>query len=428
MITHDLLTDSTRADGAAVDLATLRDLRAQDLRPGPLPVTMPTAVPAHPPLLITRPSLADDQVRTDTLNWLAARAGYYRTADPDEESLLHAMETSALGRPPVADTARTIDADLAEVYLWLARRWLYLAKGTADPRYLNAALKLVSACLVAPLPATELAADTLARALEALDTVTVHPPRPSTPLPTTEFAADTAAPAGAREPRIAVLAGADSRGLPQFLAAARNLPVVGVVLHEDGQQAQPPGSAYASAWYPAPRGTRLRPAPEPSAVPHHRVAHRDWASAAVRLAAWGTDLLVLIGMDVVPAPVLDVPSLGTINAHNGALPGYRGMDAVAWAVLAGNPVVCSVHHVTAAVDAGNVLAEREVPTSAADLRQAVKDTQLQLLTDVCRDVAATGALPAGRPQDGTARRYYRMHPALRQHLDAAVPRLTGAAS
>ncbi|MFJ8442793.1 formyltransferase family protein [Kitasatospora griseola] len=428
MITPDLLTDSTRADGAHIDLGTLRNLRAQDLRPGPLPVTMPSAVTASPPLVIARPSLADDRVRADTRNWIAARAGQYRAADPGDEALLHAVETSVLGRPPVADTARAIDANLAEVYLWLARRWLDLARGSADPRYLNAALKLLSVCLVAPLPPTELAADTLARALEALDTVTVHPPRPSTPPPAAEFAAGAAAPAGAREPRIAVLAGADSRGLPQFLAAARNLPVVGVVLHEDGQRAQPPGSAYTSAWYPAPRGTRLRPAPEPSSVPHYRVHHRDWAAAAAHLAAWDTDLLVLIGMDVVPASVLGVPRLGTINAHNGALPGYRGMDAVAWAVLAGDPVVCSVHHATADVDAGNVLATCEVPTGAVDLRQAVKDTQLQLLTDVCRRVSTTGVLPEGRSQSGAARRYYRMHPALRQHLDAATPRLTGAAS
>jgi folate-dependent phosphoribosylglycinamide formyltransferase PurN len=103
------------------------------------------------------------------------------------------------------------------------------------------------------------------------------------------------------------------------------------------------------------------------------------------------------------------------------------MDAVAWAILAQDPIVCSVHHVTADVDAGNVLAARTVPTSTPDLRQGVKDAQLELLVDVCRHVAVTGTLPAGQPQTGCARSYYRMHPALRHLLDHA-PRWNGATS
>ncbi|MEU5383242.1 formyltransferase family protein [Kitasatospora cineracea] len=426
MITADALTDSARLDGATIAFTTLRDLRAQALRPAALPTTTPAAPVARPPLLIARPSHADSQVRTDTRSWIAALAGRHQAPAPGEEALLHAVETSALSRPPVADTARAIDADLAEVYVRLARRWLELARGSEDPRYLNAALKLLGACLVAPLPATELAADTLARALEALDTLTVHPPRPLM-RPLADAAARTTEPAATLEPRIAVLAGADSRGLPQFLAAARTLPITGVVLHEAGRRAEPAGSAYASAWYPPSRSTRARLAPAPSTVAHRRVEHRDWAAVAAYLTEWRTDLLVLIGMDVVPAPVLTVPTLGTINAHNGALPGYRGMDAVAWAVLAGDPVVCSVHHVTADVDAGNILAAREVSADTPDLRQDVKGTQLDLLTQVCRHVAATGALPTGQPQTGTPRRYYRMHPALRHRLDTST-HPTGAAS
>ncbi|WP_316521715.1 formyltransferase family protein [Kitasatospora brasiliensis] len=425
-MTPDALTDSARTDGGPITVATLRDLRAQALRPSPPPAPLPAVPPAGPPLLIARPSLADNQARAAARGWIAARAGQRRVADPGDEALLHVVETSALGRPPVETVARAIDADLAELYLLLAGHWLTLAQGAADRRYLNAALKLLGVCLVAPLPATELAADTLARSLEALDTLTVHSPWPSgRPLPVVETA--TNAPATMLEPRIAVLAGADSRGLPQFLDAARNLPIAGVVLHDAGQRAEPPSSAYASAWYPASDSTRPRPVPEPSTVPHQRAAHRDWLTIAAHLADWRTDLLVLIGMDVVPSTILAVPHLGTINAHNGALPGYRGMDAVAWAVLAGDPVVCSVHHVTEDVDAGHVLTAREVPTGVPGLRQSVKDTQLELLTDVCLHVAATGFLPAGQPQTGTPRRHYRMHPALRQRLDTA-PRPNGAAA
>ncbi|WP_327073225.1 formyltransferase family protein [Kitasatospora purpeofusca] len=428
MITPDSLTDEARTDGDTITVAALRDLRGQALQPPPAPPASGVTLTSRPPLLVARPTLADHQVRAATRIWLASRAGHHRANDPAEEALLHAVETSALARPPIDGTAATVDADLADIYLTLARHWLELTKNSADPRYLNAALKLLSICLVAPVPASEQGATTLAATLEALDTTTVPPTLSSSIARRHAYATPVVpAPTGAPEPRIAVLAGADSRGLPQFLAAAHNLPITGVVLHEGGQQQEPPGSAYGTPWYPATRATHPRLALAASPLPHHRVAHRDWNAAAAHLADWGTDLLVLIGMDVIPPTVLAVPLLGTINAHNGALPAYRGMDAVAWAVLTGQPVVCSVHHVTEQVDAGHVLATSDVPTDAPDLRQAVKDTQLRLLTDVCRHVATTGALPAGQPQTGPTRRYYRMHPALRHLLDAATNPI-GAAS
>ncbi|GAA2773717.1 formyltransferase family protein [Kitasatospora cinereorecta] len=431
MITVDALTDSALMDGDTITPATLRNLRGQALQPVTPPATANTTVTSRPPLLIARPTQVDGHVRAAARAWLAARAGYHRANDPAEEALLHTVETSALARPPIRSAALRVDAELAATYLTLGRHWLDLAKASGDVRYLNASLKLLSTCLVAPVPATELAATTLARALEALDALAVHPARPAgraQPLNDTE---DVSPPtSGTVEPRIAVLAGADSRGLPQFLDATRNLPIAGVVLHEGSQRPEPSGSAYSTAWYPASRAVRPRLSPEPSTAPHQSVAHRDWSSAASHLAAWGTDLLVLIGMDVVPTTVLHVPRLGTINAHNGALPSYRGMDAVAWAVLAGHPVVCSVHHVTEKVDAGHVLAADEVAADAPDLRQAVKDTQIRLLAAICRQVTTTGALSAGRPQAGTPRRYYRMHPALRRLLDtsSAPPSPIGAAS
>ncbi|MFD0572506.1 formyltransferase family protein [Kitasatospora gansuensis] len=427
MITPETLTDAARTDGDTITVAALRHLRGQALQPAPVPPVSGATVTSRPPLLIARPTLADQQIRAAARTWLASRA-HHRANDPAEEALLHAVETSALARPPIADTASTVDADLADIYLTLARHWLELTKNSADPRYLNAALKLLSISLVAPVPATEQGAAALAAALEALDTTTVPPAPPGSSTRQHAYTAPAIpAPTGAVEPRIAVLAGADSRGLPQFLAAAHSLPITGVVLHDGGQRQEPPGSAYGAAWYPAPRATHPRLALAASPLPHHRVAHRDWSAAAAHLADWGTDLLVLIGMDVIPPTVLAVPRLGTINAHNGALPTYRGMDAVAWAVLTGSPVVCSVHHVTEHVDAGHVLATSDVPSDAPDLRQAVKDTQLRLLADVCRHVATTGALPAGQPQAYPTRRYYRMHPALRRLLDVTTSPI-GAAS
>ncbi|MCX5402281.1 formyltransferase family protein [Streptomyces sp. NBC_00102] len=407
-------------DGDLITAGSLSALRAGFVRQAPplLAGRLSLGLPA--PVLVARPATASGNVRAQTRAWLSGRIGHHYASDPAEEALLHAVETSALVRPPVPKRVATVDAELAELYLWLCRHWIGITRATADPRYLNAALKLLAVCLTAPVPPTSLAVAVLSQALETLDTL--PRPRPAR-LPAATPVAERPAPT-ARDGRIAVMAGADSKGLPLFLDAARTagFSVAGVVLHQDRGGSPAPDSVYASAWYPSPRQAAVFPAGRAAlvdapAAPTVRVAHRDWPNAAAALTEWKTDLLVLIGMDVVPATVLDAPRTGTVNAHNGALPAYRGMDAVAWAVLAGDRPVCSVHTVTEAVDAGDVLAQREVPADSPDLRQAVKDAQISLLTEVCAGFARSGELPSGRRQHGTARRFYRMHPALRRLLD-----------
>ncbi|MFI9362042.1 formyltransferase family protein [Kitasatospora sp. NPDC053057] len=433
MIDTSAISQQAVSDGDLITPTVLGLLRRRELQPTrQLPAARLT-VSSAAPLLIARPSHASSDVRAHARAWLAGRAGHYRATDPAEESMLHAVETSALARPPADQIAQKLDADLVEIYLWLCRHWIGLTRTTADPRYVNAALKVLGVCLLAPVSPTDLASQALAEALEATDTIVG--PR------TSEVGDDhpvlSPIPAALVPPRarVAVLAGAGSRGLPRFLAAAHTarVPIAGVLHYESGIAPIPDTSTYASAWYPEPRSPA---APRlalsgadgnPGAERHQRIEHRDWSMAASALDRWGCDLLVLVGMDVVPRTVLTVPRLGTVNAHNGALPAYRGMDAVAWATFTGDDVVCSVHEVTEQVDAGGVYAQRIVPANAVDLRQAVKDTQIALLTEVCLAVTATGTLPTARPQRGCPRRYYRMHPVLRRHLDT-VPGPIGAAS
>jgi methionyl-tRNA formyltransferase len=131
--------------------------------------------------------------------------------------------------------------------------------------------------------------------------------------------------------------------------------------------------------------------------------------------------VILAGMPVVPAAVLATARLGVINAHNGALPAYRGMDAVGWALLNGDSVTCTVHIARPAVDAGEVIADLGVPPApAGTLRSRVKDAQVTLLLDAAAFTARHGRLPAAAPQRaGAGRHYYRMHPHLKRLLDAS---------
>ena len=383
----------------------------------------PAAAPDVPPTALARPSRADPRVRAQARAWLAANADRFQPQDPGEGALLHAVETSALVRPPIPARAAGLDAELAELYLMLARHWIATTTASGDPRYLNAALKLTAVSVLTGRAEPRLAEAALHDALDAVAALSIPPgapPAPKQPAPH-PAALDHRA-------RIAVLAGEGSKGLALFRTAAddADVPLAGILLHRGEPDATAADSCYAQAWYPPPRtrtaAARGAPHPVPARTrPTAVIAHRDWYAAAEQLRRWNTDLIVLLGMDVVPEAVLHAARLGAINAHNGALPAYRGMDAVAWALLAGASPTCTIHLAVADVDAGDILAERPVPADSPDLRQAMKNTQIELLITVCAHLAATGTLPAARAQTGTPRRHYRMHPALRRVLDQTAP-------
>ena len=135
------------------------------------------------------------------------------------------------------------------------------------------------------------------------------------------------------------------------------------------------------------------------------------------------DIAVLVGADIVPAPVLQVPRIATINAHYALLPAYRGMNVTEWSVLRGDPVGVTVHVVDRGVDTGDILVREEIPIEPgetfATLRRKHQDVAARLLVDAAlqlRDGTATR-----RPQaPGDGRQYYRMHPALRRRAEKAL--------
>ena len=143
----------------------------------------------------------------------------------------------------------------------------------------------------------------------------------------------------------------------------------------------------------------------------------------------GVDLLILAGAPIVRAPVLSIPRVGTLNAHLGALPRYRGMNTVEWAILEGAEPAISVHFVDAGVDTGDIVATQPVPVRPGDTLAAVRaranECQLDLLS---RTVAAACGTELPRltqkPQDG--RQYYTLHPRLRAVAEARLASLHGA--
>lgn len=92
------------------------------------------------------------------------------------------------------------------------------------------------------------------------------------------------------------------------------------------------------------------------------------AESSCFLASTNPDLIVIYGTQKVSPDVLRMAKLGSINAHGGRLPDYRGLDTNLWAVLEGRPQdLCVTWHVAEAeFDTGVVLTSRNLP-KARDL-------------------------------------------------------------
>src|SRR4051812_12402530 len=69
---------------------------------------------------------------------------------------------------------------------------------------------------------------------------------------------------------------------------------------------------------------------------------------------------------VILRPLLQVPRWGFINTHPSFLPFNRGKHYNFWALVEQAPFGVSLHRVTPAVDAGEIVAQRSIPYSWSD--------------------------------------------------------------
>ena len=135
------------------------------------------------------------------------------------------------------------------------------------------------------------------------------------------------------------------------------------------------------------------------------------------------DLVVLVGADLVPASMLEVPPLGTINPHYGLLPAYRGMNVTEWSVYRSDPVGVTVHLVDPGVDTGPILLQEEIGLEPGDtlasLRRRHQEFAARLLVEAAVQLRDGTARPRVQALE-EGRQYYRMHPSLRRVAEARL--------
>lgn len=160
-------------------------------------------------------------------------------------------------------------------------------------------------------------------------------------------------------------------------------------------------------------------------IPIVRVDSLTLADAVAAVRNLAPDLVVHAGAGILRAELLAIPPLGTLNAHMGLLPRYRGMNVCEWGRLEGNPVGCSVLLLNTGLDTGDIVAVQEVDTSAAisvdTLRETIDEAQVALLGQAVRFIVETGSLAPTRAQAADeGRQYFRMHPDLKAVLEAKL--------
>lgn len=176
-----------------------------------------------------------------------------------------------------------------------------------------------------------------------------------------------------------------------------------------------------SSWALLPPGIDLVAYAQGKGIPVH-IRPALTASVIEELCRQGPTVFVLYAGGVIPDALLQVPGAEFVNAHMGAMPRYRGMNVIEWAVLEGAVPKVSVMLMTAAIDGGDVIFEREIPLGGertlADLRRTGFVHCYRAMAEGVFHYAR-GLSPAV-PQPKGARYYYRMHSVLRQRAQEAL--------
>ncbi len=99
------------------------------------------------------------------------------------------------------------------------------------------------------------------------------------------------------------------------------------------------------------------------------------AEVVARLADFAPDVIVVAAFgQILPQPVLDIPSYGCINIHPSLLPRFRGASPVAAAILAGDEFAgVSIMLMERGLDTGPVLARAQISISVKDTTGSLTD-------------------------------------------------------
>jgi UDP-4-amino-4-deoxy-L-arabinose formyltransferase/UDP-glucuronic acid dehydrogenase (UDP-4-keto-hexauronic acid decarboxylating) len=112
------------------------------------------------------------------------------------------------------------------------------------------------------------------------------------------------------------------------------------------------------------------------------------------------------------AALIAVPAMATLNLHFGALPRYRGVAPIAWALINGETETgVTLHHIKVGVDNGPIISSQSVPILPEDTGRTLYDKCSAAGVELFRRSWPGVRLetPPGAPQSEQEALYYNRH-------------------
>ncbi len=161
-------------------------------------------------------------------------------------------------------------------------------------------------------------------------------------------------------------------------------------------------------------------------IAHERVAGLARDDAGPRLARHHPDLIVAACFPyILPAWALALPALGCLNLHPSLLPAYRGPAPIFWQMRAGERRTgVTLHWMSAAVDAGDIVAQRTHALAAGEAAEAINVRLARSGAGLVREfleMLERGETPPARVQDEAAASYFSWPDAAAFELTTAWP-------
>ncbi|NQY68446.1 MAG: hypothetical protein HRT72_12105 [Flavobacteriales bacterium] len=105
----------------------------------------------------------------------------------------------------------------------------------------------------------------------------------------------------------------------------------------------------------------------------HIVENFNSSKSEEVLKTLNPDLIILAGSRIISSNIIDIPTIGILNAHPGILPKYRGVNVMLWSIYNNDPIGVTIHFIDKGIDTGPICKQKEIPISKGDTISILRD-------------------------------------------------------
>jgi methionyl-tRNA formyltransferase len=136
------------------------------------------------------------------------------------------------------------------------------------------------------------------------------------------------------------------------------------------------------------------------------------------------DIIIMGGTTIIRQHILDIPSIGILNAHTGLLPEYRGVNCLAWSIYNDDDIGFSIHYVDTGVDTGPIVTRRFLEISKDEtltsLYEKVYDVEGETIAEIVIDLMNGKDVPVTQQSISEGKQYYMMPIDMLREVDKKV--------